>query len=84
MRGGCKDVIGCSYIDALAACAVLLSFPLLFLLLQLFDALLQYIGPKVTLEVRQLFGTCQTIFCCLLENILWGCMKDEVSMFLRE
>lgn len=77
-------MIECSYINTLTACAVLLSFPLLFLLLQLFDALLQYIGPKVTLEVRQLFGTCQTIFCCLLKNILWGYMKDEMSMFLRE
>lgn len=49
---------------------VLLLLPLLLLLLELLDALLQYIRPKVTLKVRQLIGTGQPVFCCLLENVL--------------
>lgn len=65
-------MIECSYIDTLTACAVLLSFPFFLLLLQLLDALLQYIRPEVTLKVRQLLGTCQTVFRGLLEDILWG------------
>lgn len=58
------------YINTLIGSAVLLPFPLLFLLLQLFDALLQNIRPKVTLKVRQLLGTGQTVLCRLLEDIL--------------
>lgn len=45
-----------SYINALIGSAVLLPFPLLLLLFQLFDALLQNIRPEVTLKVRQLLG----------------------------
>lgn len=59
-----------SYINTLVGSAVFLSFPFLLLLLQFFDALFQHVGPEVTLEVRQLLGTGQTIFCCLLEDVL--------------
>lgn len=73
----------CSYINTLVACAVFLPFPLLLLLLQLFDALLQHIWPKVTLKVRQLLGTCQTIFCRLLEDILLEHIENEISILIR-
>lgn len=60
------------YIDALVGSTVLLPFPLLLLLFQLFDALLQHIGPEIALKVRQLFGTGQAILRRLLEDILKG------------
>jgi len=61
-----------SHINALVGRAVLLPLPLLLLLLQLFDALLQHIGPEVSLKVRQLVGAGQTILCRLLEDVLLG------------
>lgn len=69
-----------SYINALIGCAVLLSFALLLLLLELLDALLQHIGPKVTLKVRQLLGTGQTVFSRLLEDVLWGWTKKNCCL----
>lgn len=71
---------GYSYINALIGCAVLLSFALLLFLLKLFDALLQHIGPKVTLKVRQLLGTGQAVFSRLLEDVLWGWRKNKVRI----
>ena len=59
-----------TYICALVGGTVLLPLPLFFLLLQLLDTLLQYIGPEVALEVRQLLGTCQSVLCRLLEDVL--------------
>lgn len=61
-----------THVCALIGGTVLLPFPLLLLLLQLFNTLLQYIGPKVTLKVWQLLCTGQPVFCCLLEDVLKG------------
>lgn len=59
-----------THICALVGGTVLLPLPLLLLLLQLLDTLLQYVGPEVTLKVWQLLGTGQPVFCCLLEDVL--------------
>lgn len=59
-----------THICALVGGAVLLPLPLLFLLLQLLDTLLQHVGPEVALKVRQLLGTGQPVLCCLLEDVL--------------
>lgn len=59
-----------THICALAGGAVLLPLPLLLLLFQLLDALLEHVGPEVPFEVRQLLGTRQPVFCRLLENVL--------------
>lgn len=59
-----------THIHAFIGGAVLLSFPLFLFLLQLFDALLQDIGPEITLKIRQLLCTCQAIFSCLFKDVL--------------
>lgn len=59
-----------THICALIGRAVLLPLPLLFLLLQLLDALLEHVGPEVAFEIWQLLGARQPVFCCLLEDIL--------------
>lgn len=59
-----------THICALIGGTVLLPLPLLLLLLQLLDALLQHVGPKVALKVWQLLGTSQTVLCCLFEDVL--------------
>lgn len=69
-----------THICALVGGTVLLSLPLLFLLLQLLDALLQYVGPEVTLKVWQLLGTGEPVLCCLLEDVLRDKRKKEVSV----
>lgn len=80
LLGNILEYCGYSYINALIGCAVLLSFALLLFLLELFDALLQHIGPKVTLKVRQLLGTGQAVFSRLLEDVLWGWRKNKVRI----
>lgn len=59
-----------THICALIRGTVLLPLPLLLLLLQLLDALLQYVGPEVALKVWQLLGAGQPVLCCLLEDVL--------------
>lgn len=59
-----------TYIGTLIAGTVLLPLPLLLLLLQLLDTLLQDVGPEVALEVRQLLGAGQAVLRCLFEDIL--------------
>lgn len=59
-----------THIGAFVGSVVLLSLPLLLLLLQLLNALLKHVGPEVALKVRQLLGARQSIFCCLLEDVL--------------
>lgn len=73
-----------SHINALVGCAVLLPFSLLLLLLQLLDALLQHIRPKVTLKVRQLLSTGQTVLSCLLEDVLYIHNIKRVSVCCEE
>lgn len=65
-----STIVSCTYICAFIGGIVFLSLPLLFLLLQLLDALLKYIGPEVTFKVWKLLGTSQTVLCCLLEDVL--------------
>ena len=50
--------------------SVLFSLPFFLLLLEFLNTLLQNIWPEVPFKVRQLFCTCQTVFCCLLKYIL--------------
>lgn len=59
-----------AHISAFAGGTVLLPLPLLFLLLQLLYALLQYIWPKVALKIWQLLGAGQPVLSRLLKDVL--------------
>lgn len=65
-----RGCVGITHVCALIAGAVLLSLPLLLFLLQLFNALLQDVGPEVALKVRQLLGAGQSVLRGLLEDVL--------------
>lgn len=72
-----------THVCALIGGTVLLPLPLLLLLLQLLDALLQHVGPEVALKVRQLLGAGQPVLCGLLEDVLRG-SRDEGSSAWRD
>lgn len=73
-----------THICALIRGAVLLPLPLLLLLFQFLDALLQDVRPEVALKVWQLLGTGQPVFCCLLENVLKGWRgRNKVMLLMR-
>lgn len=59
-----------THVSAFIGSVVLLPLSLLLFLLQLLNTLLKHIGPEVTLKVRQLLGARQSIFSCLLEDVL--------------
>lgn len=67
---GAARTAAAPHLRGLAGRGALLLLPLLFLLLQLLNALLQYVGPEVTLKVGQLLGTGEPVFSCLFEDIL--------------
>lgn len=58
------------YLRGLTGCGALFLLPLFFFLFQLLNALLQHIGPKVTLKIGQFLGTGEPVFSCLFENVL--------------
>ena len=65
-------MIKCSHLRSFRGSRVLLLLPLLLLLLQLLDALLQHVGPEVAFEVRQLVSAGQTVLRRLFEDVLRG------------
>lgn len=69
-----------THINALAGSAVFFSLPLLLLLLQFLDALFEYVGPEIPLEVGQLLGTGQTVFSGLLEDVLHKEQRNDQSV----
>lgn len=58
------------YLCGLTGRGALLLLPLLLLLLQLLNALLQHVRPEVPLKVGQLLGAGKPVFSCLFQNVL--------------
>lgn len=71
-----------TYINAFTRSVVLLSLPFFLLLLQLFNALLQHIRPKITFKVRELLSTGQAVLCCLFKNVLGEGESDVKQMLM--
>ncbi len=74
----------CPHLRSFRCSCVLLLLPLLLLLLQLLDALLQHVGPEVAFKVRQLISAGQTILCRLLEDVLRGRQKPRVIQAVKD
>lgn len=59
-----------THLCCFTSCSAFFLLPFLLLLLQLFNAFLQHIGPEITFKVRQLLGTCQPVLSRLFEDVL--------------
>lgn len=59
-----------THLCCFTGCSAFFLLPFLLLLLQLFNAFFQHVGPEITFKVRQLLGTRQPVFSCLFEDVL--------------
>ena len=69
----------CPHLWSFGGSCILFFLPLLLLLLQLLDALLQHVRPEVAFEVRQLISAGQTVLRRLLEDVLGGRPKTKMN-----
>lgn len=72
-----------THLCCFTSCSAFFLLPFLLLLLQLFNAFFQHIGPEITFKVRQLLGTRQPVFSCLFEDVLLRASQNIKNKYME-